>query len=357
VEQVRSEAARHEQRRAQAAARLASPQHAADPGAMADAYEKLATVTRRAAVMEAQVEVLEGKRKALARHRDAMRELASALAIAEEPDATTGSIPAPAARGSSPGAAGGQPLSRVVLSAQEDLRREIARAMHDGPAQALTNIVLQAQIVERLLSRDTERAGAELKLLVSMVQHTLEATKRFIFDVRPMVLDDLGLVPTLRRSARERGRQAQVPVAFELTGSDRRLSMELESAVFRMVDEALAAYLGLHPDEATLHLDWNPDVLEVRLTVTRRTADTGDALPDAPADDVPAALRAMMEEQRSAQAARIEAVRTAAIPALPQSVRREILERAASVGVTTEILAEGTELRLTVPLPPEPAGR
>src|SRR4029079_10185475 len=101
------------------------------------------------------------------------------------------------------GAADSAPMSRIVLNAQEDLRREIARAMHDGPAQSLTNIVLQAQIVERLLGRDPEGALGELRLLVSMVQQTLDATKTFIFDVRPMVLDDLALVPTLRRAHRK----------------------------------------------------------------------------------------------------------------------------------------------------------
>ena len=105
---------------------------------------------------------------------------------------------------------------------QEDLRREIARAMHDGPAQSLTNIVLQAQIVERLLARDPEMAQGEVRQLVSMVQQTLDATKSFIFDVRPMVLDDLGLVPTLRRAARERGQRAGIAVEFDSMGTDRR---------------------------------------------------------------------------------------------------------------------------------------
>src|SRR3982074_2570136 len=124
----------------------------------------------------------------------------------------------------------------MVLSAQEDLRREIARAMHDGPAQSLTNIVLQAQIVDRLVSRDPEMARGEIRQLVAMVQSTLDATKSFIFDVRPMVLDDLGLVPTLRRAARERGRRAGVPVEFDSMGSDRRLPMDLESGLFRILD-------------------------------------------------------------------------------------------------------------------------
>ena len=91
-------------------------------------------------------------------------------------------------------------VSRMILTAQEDLRREIARQMHDGPAQSLTNIVLQAQIVDRLMTKDPDKAGAEVHALIAMVQRTLDATKTFIFDVRPMVLDDLGLVPTLRRA-------------------------------------------------------------------------------------------------------------------------------------------------------------
>src|SRR5687767_13980825 len=138
-------------------------------------------------------------------------------------------------------------MSRIVLTAQEDLRREIARAMHDGPAQSLTNIVLQAQIVERLVGKDPDAAAGEVQQLVSMVQQTLDATKTFIFDVRPMVLDDLGLVPTLRRATRERSRRAGIPVEFESMGHDRRLPMDLESALFRMLDEALAGYLGAAP--------------------------------------------------------------------------------------------------------------
>ena len=119
--------------------------------------------------------------------------------------------------------------------------------MHDGPAQSLTNIVLQAQIVERLVARDPARRAGEVRQLVAMVQQTLDATKTFIFDVRPMVLDDLGLVPTLRRAARDRGRRARVAVEFESVGTDRRLPMDLESGLFRILDEALVAYLGGRP--------------------------------------------------------------------------------------------------------------
>src|SRR5260370_1388528 len=126
-------------------------------------------------------------------------------------------------------------VTRLLLSSQEDLRREIARQMHDGPAQSLTNIVLQAQIVERLMSQDPAKAPAEVHQLIAMVQRTLDATKTFIFDVRPMVLDDLGLVPTLRRARlpeqawREISSRARIlGVKAEMLDDGARLHLEVD---------------------------------------------------------------------------------------------------------------------------------
>ena len=250
-------------------------------------------------------------------------------------------------------------LSRVVLNAQEDLRREIARAMHDGPAQSLTNIMLQAQIVDRLLDRDPAGARGELRLLVQMVQQTLDATKNFIFDVRPMVLDDLGLVPTLRRAARDRGRRAHVPVEFDSLGTDRRLPRDLESTVFRILDEALGAYLALGPDRVTLTLDWT-DELEASLVASRAAAipvGHDEPLPEVPTGDVPDAIKQMIQDRHDARVAAVAAAEQAAIVALPATARRDIQERAGSIGASMQVLGGGGELRLVVPLPatePEP---
>ena len=310
--------------------------------------------------MEAQVDNLDGKRRSLARHRDAVAAVASALGAM---DLDSLEIVAAEAGGGAGPAAAAPPestdtlppsLSRVVLNAQEDLRREIARSMHDGPAQSLTNITLQAQIVERLLDRDLDMARAELRLLVQMVQQTLEATKNFIFDVRPMVLDDLGLVPTLRRAARDRGRRAHVPVEFDSMGADRRLPQDVESTVFRVLDEALGAYLGLGPERVTLRLDWTEE-LEARLAAERTIAlpaGHDQELPEVPTGDVPDAIKQMITDRHEARTAAIAAAEEAAIVVLPAAARRDILERAGSIGATVEILADGGELRLVVPLPP-----
>jgi two-component system sensor histidine kinase DegS len=349
VGQATAEAARHEQKRAAAHEKLGAAGAKAGAGDLAEGYGTLVTLTRRAVLMEAQVELLEGKRKSVTRHRDALAAVADRLA----------GVPVPAApeEESSPATSLPPNLSRVVLSAQEDLRREIARSMHDGPAQSLTNIVLQAQIVERLMDRDAERARAEVGQLVQMVQQTLDATKNFIFDVRPMVLDDLGLVPTLRRSTRERGRRARVPVEFESLGADRRLPVDIESTVFRILDEALAAYLAAAPERAALHLDWG-DELTARLSAYRTPAEVGgEPLPEVPTGNVPDAIKQMIRERHEARAAAVVAAEEAAIVALPNAARREVLERAAAIGARVELGAGGGELQLFVALPDAAAER
>jgi two-component system, NarL family, sensor histidine kinase DegS len=362
VQQARTEAERHELKRTQATEKLAALPEATPSEDVIALNAQLVTLTRRAAVMESQVEVLDGKRKVLARFRDRLGDLAGALGVAVQDGVELSDAPPGAATAAEPSAPG---MSRIVLTAQEDLRREIARAMHDGPAQSLTNIVLQAQIVERLLAHDPELARNEVRQLVSMVQQTLDATKSFIFDVRPMVLDDLGLVPTLRRSARERGKRAGVAVEFESMGTDRRLPMEIESGLFRILDEALGGYLGAEPDRVSLRLDWTEERVEGRVSATRDRTSAVEAAEQeaaahaaapAAAKDLPPALAAMIEDRREQAEAAAESARNAAIVSLPAAAWRDIQQRAATVGIGAELLAGGAELVISVNTPSdEPA--
>ena len=350
VTQARTEAGRHETRRAAAADKLAALPADADGAERLELTTSLVGLTRRAALMESQVDVLEGKRRALGRYREA---LSGYVTAAGGIDPASGGDDA--ASGDGAEAPMTAAMSRVLANAQEDLRRDIARAMHDGPAQSLTNIVLQAQIVERIAERDPAASAAELRQLIAMVQQTLEATKSFIFDVRPMVLDDLGLVPTLRRSTRERGQRAGIPVEFETMGQDRRLPVDLESGLFRILDGALVAYLGAHPDRVALRLDWG-DRLDVVLEATRAvaapSAGTGVAIPAEEADkDLPPALAMMVEARRATQRDAAAAAVRAAIVALPPPAWRDIEGRAASIGVEAELEEGGGRLRLSTAIP------
>jgi two-component system, NarL family, sensor histidine kinase DegS len=352
VNQARTEATRHEQKRAQAAERVKPSKES--EGEEDDQGDHLVALTKRSAIMEAQVDILEGKLKILTRFRESLRRYSAELdrasmggAVPQHTiDKLDTSTPLPPA------------VSRLVLAAQEDLRREIARAMHDGPAQSLTNIVLQAQIVERLLDRDPAQAKAEAAELVGMVQHTLDATKTFIFDVRPMVLDDLGLVPTLRRVARDRGRRSHVPIEFESYGQDRRLPMDIESALFRLIDEAITGFLSCRPDRISVRFEWGAEKTEARIAARRD--DTGTAeepvveepqpAPEkrSKADrDIPDALRAMIDETRAAKASR--AARANHPLVLPASTWREVQQRSDTIGVSASLIDDGREVVLVLP--------
>ena len=346
--QARDEAARHEGRLAAAAEKLAALPEG-DAMNRLEQTTALITLTKRADLMTTQVQVLDGKLRTLSRYRDAVAAYLGAIGA--------GPIGTPR---TAPGDGVDQPNgdgdadaeARATLAATEDLRREIARAMHDGPAQSLTNIVLQAQIVERLVDRDPASAANEVRALTAMVQQTLDATKSFIFDVRPMVLDDLGLVPTLRRATRERGRRAGIPVAFDSVGRDRRLPSELESSVFRIIDEALAGYLASAPDEVVVGLQWS-DHLAGQIIATRAAPPTERAViepppPPANGEEMPPALAAMLEERLEAERDAAEAKARDAAIKLPAPVWREIKSRASLLGIHVERLADGAELHLSV---------
>ncbi len=144
----------------------------------------------------------------------------------------------------------------MTMRSQEDLRRDIVRQLHDGPAQSIANIGLQAEIVERLIQRDDPRAVEEIEALRRLVQQALDTTKEFIFEIRPMVLDDLGLGPTIRRIA------ATVRVAPASTSTSTRRASRTASTPtsrvpsIRSVDEAIAGYLALRPPSVLVRLDW-----------------------------------------------------------------------------------------------------
>ena len=350
IKQARTEVARHEQKRTQAEQRLTNAETRPQPvpAELREASGQLLAVARRASLMEAQIDILEGKQRSLGRFRDSMRALAGSMA----------ELPG----GTAPTDAGDIESSRAILEAQEDMRREIARQMHDGPAQSLTNIALQAQIVQRLVDRDPTRASVEVAQLVAMVQQTLDATKTFIFDVRPMVLDDLGLVPTLRRAARDRGRKAQVPVSFDSIGADRRIGNDLESGLFRIVDDAIGGYLSTRPARVEVRLDWTDHSLHA--SVRGFPADetpAPEALPAEPSgsrekgggrgrrggqEEMPAALARMIEEQKEGAAAASEAAASALAQAraLPGPVWQQIQQRARTVEVAVDLEETGQRM-------------
>src|SRR5437667_970866 len=129
--------------------------------------------------------------------------------------------------------------SRQVFQIIEEERMRIARDMHDGPAQSMANLALQAEILGRLLDRNPKQLVTELAEFKNSVRNALEETRQLIFDLRPMTLDDLGLVRTLRNFIKEYGERYGLATRFNVVGQERRLPGNTEGVLFRIIQEAL----------------------------------------------------------------------------------------------------------------------
>ncbi len=127
----------------------------------------------------------------------------------------------------------------MLVNAQEAERQRLSRQMHDGPAQALSNFILQAEIAARWLDMDIEKARVELDNLKMSAMKTFQQVRTFIFELRPMMLDDLGLFPTIRRYVENFKEQTGLEVALSIHGEERRLESYLEVLVFRAIQELL----------------------------------------------------------------------------------------------------------------------
>jgi len=132
-----------------------------------------------------------------------------------------------------------QLIGLKIILAQEEERRRMAREIHDGPAQSLANLVLRTEIAERMLdTKDLELVRSELVDLKSQIRSGLGEIRKIIFNLRPMALDDLGLVPTLRKFVQDFEERTSIRSVFETSGREKRISTALEAAMFRLVQEA-----------------------------------------------------------------------------------------------------------------------
>jgi two-component system, NarL family, sensor histidine kinase DegS len=196
-----------------------------------DAYENLNAVQQKLFTMRGQLEKLQSDQRNLERLAEFQRRL---LDLTEG----LGAMPQSTASRSMPGERD-QPNIIRVIQTEEAARQSLVRKMHDGPASSLSNFILQAEICQRFFDVDPDRARAELNALKSAANSTFNYVKDFIFDLRPMMLDDLGVVPTLRRYVESFQDKLGISVPITVTGIERRLESHIEVTVFRGVQELL----------------------------------------------------------------------------------------------------------------------
>ncbi|HET7028592.1 MAG TPA: sensor histidine kinase [Candidatus Limnocylindrales bacterium] len=138
-------------------------------------------------------------------------------------------------------AAGGLPADERmrIVEAQEAERSRLAQEVHDGPARALSNAIFQAEYIERVLESDPPQARAELQQLRDALRRELADVRTFISQLRPPIIDEVGLDGALRDAVASAAAMAGIPIDVELDGSPDGMPDAAKTVALRIVGEAL----------------------------------------------------------------------------------------------------------------------
>jgi two-component system sensor histidine kinase DegS len=231
IDQSQLETSRLQQRNASISAHLQQIQAQIESVSKADirmAYDAALDAQQRLFVMRGQIDKLQSDHNRIEHYLEILDRVNQALEIGEFN-----------ANGSKNDQTTLSKTVEMIIQAQEAERGRLARQMHDGPAQALSNFILQTEIAMRLFDVDQVKAKEELVGVKLTASSTFQKVRDFIFNLRPMMLDDLGLLPTITRYIETFKAQSGIEVRFISTGMEQRFEPYLEVMVFRAIQEFL----------------------------------------------------------------------------------------------------------------------
>jgi two-component system sensor histidine kinase DegS len=228
------------------------------------AYEGILDIQQRMFIMRNQMEKLQEDMTHFEHNKKILEQLANAIGVggtrkdrAERPTSSS---------------------MEMLVNIQEAERQRLSREMHDGPAQALSNFILQTEIALRLFDVDTNQARSELGNLKVAATKAFQKIRNFIFELRPMMLDDLGLPPTITRYVDLFKEQAGIDINVAITGTERRLEPFIEVMLFRSMQELLSN--AVHQNQANqvkIQLDMDEKIVKLSMDDNGKGFDT-DAL-------------------------------------------------------------------------------
>lgn len=155
-------------------------------------------------------------------------------------------------------------LLQDMLSVQEEERRRIARELHDETSQVLASLNANIQAALSTMHTDPEKSETLLKKVQTMSISIMDNINKLIYQLRPSLLDDMGLVAAIRWLATNNLKPAGLSVRLVNKGRRRRLSHEMETAIFRTVQEAFNNIIRhAHANHVTVALHFTEGLVTV----------------------------------------------------------------------------------------------
>ena len=185
----------------------------------------------------------------------------------------------------------------AVTTGQEEERRRLARELHDDTIQSLIALNQQIQLAEMTAQDDDNRK--RLTLMQQMAEQTVADLRRLTRDLRPIYLEDLGLVPALEMMARDMGKALDLPILFQTEGASQRLPPNTELALYRIAQEGLSN-VARHAQATEAVVSLTFDTEGVCLNI--RDDGRGFDVPDSPAEMAPAGHYGLLGIQERAEA-------------------------------------------------------
>ncbi|WP_301109010.1 sensor histidine kinase [Sporosarcina sp.] len=159
-----------------------------------------------------------------------------------------------------------QDFAIQIIQAQEEERKRLSRDIHDGPAQMLANVLMRSGLIEKtFVQQGPDNALQELSQLKESVRGALSEVRRIIYDLRPMALDDLGLVPTLKKYLSTISEyEDPLIIHFQSNGSERRFDSNFEIGIFRMIQESVNNCIKhAKTDEIWVKIEWMHETVNI----------------------------------------------------------------------------------------------
>ncbi len=159
----------------------------------------------------------------------------------------------------------GQLLQKLLL-VQEEERKRVARELHDETTQSILGLIMKLEAATDIPDSDIKRIKSTIDNVKELAADTLDNVHKLIFDLRPSVLDDLGLLSAIHWYAQNRLGETGIKVRLEVTGTEKELPPQIETALFRVVQEAITNIAKHAQAQNTLiHVEYKAHTISIEI--------------------------------------------------------------------------------------------